>query len=138
MSLIFNKQSEKSKRQILRKDMPRAEVLLWMRLKGKQLGGLKFRRQYSVGKYVVDFYCAFEHLVIEVDGETHLGETAEAYDRERQRIIEQLGLRVIRVWNTDVYQNIDGVLEHILAYAKTTPPLVSSGHPSSERRGDDV
>ena len=118
MSLIFNKHLEKAKRQTLRRDMPRAEVVLWTRLKGKQLGGLKFRRQYSIGKYVVDFYCPSAHLVVEVDGETHIGEAAEEYDRERQKVIEQLGLKVIRVWNADVYQNIEGVLEHILTAAK--------------------
>ena len=98
--------------------MPRAEVLLWARLKGRQLGGLKFRRQYSIGKYVVDFYCASVQLVVEVDGETHIGEVSEGYDHERQKMIEQLGLKVIRVWNTDVHQNIEGVLEHILTAAK--------------------
>jgi len=79
---------------------------------------LKFRRQYSIGKYVVDFYCPSVHLVVEVDGETHIGEVAEEYDRERNKVIEQLGLKVIRFWNTDVYRNIEGVLEHILTVAK--------------------
>ncbi|MEK7631886.1 MAG: endonuclease domain-containing protein [Patescibacteria group bacterium] len=118
MSLIFNKHAELGKRRSLRKNMPQAEVILWARLKGSQLGGLKFRRQYGIGKFVVDFYCAQAKLVVEVDGETHIGEDAEAYDQERQKIIEQLGLRVVRVWNSDVYQNIDGVLEHILAIAQ--------------------
>lgn len=98
--------------------MPQAEVLLWARLKGQQLGGLKFRRQYGIGKFVADFYCPEAKLVIEVDGETHIGEAAEKYDQERQKAIEQLGLRVIRVWNNDVCNNMDGVLEKIITFAK--------------------
>lgn len=114
MTLIFNKQEAKGIRRKLRSNMPKAEVILWSRLKGKQLGGLKFRRQYSVGSYVVDFYCPAVRLVVEVDGETHIGTVAEIQDADRQRAIEAVGLRVIRVLNTDVYNNIEGVLELIL------------------------
>lgn len=114
MTLIFNKQESKGIRRKLRSNMPRAEVLLWMRLKGRQLGGLKFRRQYSVGAYVVDFCCPSVKLVVEVDGETHLGQAAERLDADRQRAIEAVGFRVLRVFNTDVYNNIEGVLEQIL------------------------
>jgi very-short-patch-repair endonuclease len=102
--------------------MPKAEVMLWMKLKGKQIDGLKFRRQYSVGPYVVDFYCPAAKLVVEIDGETHIGAGAEAQDAQRQRAIEALGLHVVRVWNTDIYQNIDGVLEHIARCVKETTP----------------
>ncbi|MEK7518917.1 MAG: DUF559 domain-containing protein [Patescibacteria group bacterium] len=118
MTLIFNKQEARGIRRKLRSNMPKAEVMLWSRLKGKQLGGLKFRRQYSVGSYVVDFYCPSVRLVVEVDGETHLGQNSKTKDAERQRAIEAVGLRVIRVLNTDVYQNIDGVLEYILIAAR--------------------
>lgn len=114
MTLIFNKQEAKGIRRKLRSNMPKAEVMLWARLKGKQLGGLKFRRQYSIGSYVVDFYCPAVRLVVEVDGETHLDSVAKIQDAERQRAIEAVGLRVIRVLNTDVYQNLEGVLEQIL------------------------
>ena len=77
MANIFNRTSEKGKRKQLRKTMPEAEVILWSRLKNKQLAETKFRRQYSVGKYVVDFYCAEKKLAIELDGESHFVEGAQ-------------------------------------------------------------
>ncbi len=58
MGIIFNQKSQNEKRKTLRNNMPQAEILLWSRLKGKKVRGLKFRRQFSVGKYVIDFYCA--------------------------------------------------------------------------------
>jgi len=57
MGIIFNQKSQNEKRKTLRNNMPQAEILLWSRLKGKKVRGLKFRRQFSVGKYVIDFYC---------------------------------------------------------------------------------
>ncbi len=72
MTEFFNRTSEKSKRQDLRNDATSAEKLLWSKLKGKQLLGVKFRRQYSVGPYILDLYCPSCRLAIELDGESHL------------------------------------------------------------------
>lgn len=94
--------------------MPRAEGMLWEQLRGKRLGEHRFRRQVSIGKYVVDFYCPRLRLVVEVDGESHFQEGAREYDWERQQIIENLGLHFIRVTNTDVYSNLQGVVDEIL------------------------
>jgi very-short-patch-repair endonuclease len=94
--------------------MPQAEVMLWARLRGKNLNGWKFRRQYSVGPYIVDFYCVESKLAIEIDGESHFVEGAEEYDRRRQVFIESIGIRFLRITNTDVYENLDGVLETIM------------------------
>src|SRR5262249_11264598 len=78
----------------LRQAPTRSEAMLWDKLRKKQLGGRKFRRQVSIGAFVVDFYCWEEKLVIEVDGAIH--ERQRQADAERQALIESLGLRVLR------------------------------------------
>jgi very-short-patch-repair endonuclease len=110
---FFNREDETEKRQRLRRSMPQAEVILWSRLKGRQLLGCKFRRQYSVGEFVIDFFSVEAKLGIELDGDTHFQQGVREYDRKRQEFIESFGIRVIRILNTDVYQNLDGVLEMI-------------------------
>ena len=113
MNEFFNRQSETEKRRQLRASMPNAEVVLWSRLKGRQLLGCKFRRQYSVGSYVVDFCSAEIKLGIELDGDSHFQPGSREYDRSRQDFIESYGIRLVRVLNADVYENLDGVLEMI-------------------------
>ncbi len=113
MTEIFNKKSETKKRKDLRHQMPKAEVLLWTQLKGKKLQGHKFRRQYGVGPYVLDFYCPKLRLAIEIDGDSHFQNGAEAYDKDRQAHIEKLGIRFLRFTNADVHQSLDGVLEKV-------------------------
>lgn len=83
MTKVYNSSCEKSKRKMLRSNLPKAEVILWSRLKSKGLDGYKFRRQYSVGKFVIDFYCPRLKLAIEVDGDSHFSEESEVCDRER-------------------------------------------------------
>jgi len=89
-----------------------AEEKLWRELRGRRLAGWKFKRQVPRGPYVLDFYCADAALVIEVDGYQHLEETA-AYDAERTRFLEGEGLRVLRLTNADVLDDLDGSLELI-------------------------
>ena len=91
-----------------------AEVVLWSRLLNRQLGGFKFRRQYGVGPFVVDFYCAKPRLAIEVDGNSHFNPEAEAYDKKRQHYIESFGIQFLRVTNQDVFNNLEEVLWRIL------------------------
>jgi very-short-patch-repair endonuclease len=116
MTIIFNRSSEKEKRRILRKTMPKAEVILWFYLKSKKLHRYKFRRQYSIGRYVVDFYCPKVKLAIEIDGPSHFNPSAQQYDFERQEYIESVGIHFIRVTNPDIYENIDGVIQVISDY----------------------
>jgi len=71
MTEIFNKKEYTKKRRHLRKDMTKAEIYLWSKLKGKQINGLKFRRQYGINNYTVDFYCSELRLAIEIDGGVH-------------------------------------------------------------------
>lgn len=113
MIKIFNRKSEKIKRQNLRNDLPPAEVILWSYLKAKQLKGYKFRRQYSIGKYIVDFYCPILKLAIEIDGDSHFGKSAEEYNSKRQKFIESFGVRFLRFTNLDVYHNLEVVLKEI-------------------------
>src|SRR3954447_12532748 len=93
--------------------MPEAEVILWSRLKGRQLLECKFRRQYSVGSFVIDFFSAEIKLGIELDGDSHFQPGVPDYDREWQQFIESFEIRVVRILNTDVYKNLDGVVEMI-------------------------
>lgn len=84
-----------------------------MRLRNRQLGGFKFRRQCPVGKYVVDFYCADCRLVVEVDGDSH-GEQIE-YDEKRTSELKEVGYEVIRFTNRQVMNELENVLEVILS-----------------------
>jgi very-short-patch-repair endonuclease len=113
MTKLYNKTSEKDKRQSLRNNMPPAEQLVWARLKSRQIEGCKFRRQYSVGAFVIDFYSVAIKLAIEIDGESHFQDGAEIYDRERQSLIESAGVRFVRFTNQQVYEELDSVLESI-------------------------
>lgn len=94
--------------------MPPAEVVLWAKLRGKNLQGFKFRRQYGVGPYIVDFYCPELKLAIELDGESHYLEGADKQDQKRQAMIESAGISFIRFTNRDVYERLEGVIEKIL------------------------
>jgi very-short-patch-repair endonuclease len=97
----------------MRHEPTKAERLLWLRLRRRQLGDYKFRRQHPIGSYIVDFYCAETKLIIEVDGDIHAYQ--EAYDKERTADLEALGYLVIRFWNEQVLKETIGVLEMILA-----------------------
>src|ERR1700741_3025081 len=108
MTEFFNRETERDKRQELRNSMPKAEVLLWLRLKGRQFLRCKFRRQFSVGAFVIDFYSPEIKLGIELDGDTHYQEGAREYDHERQTFIESFGIKIIRFLNDDIYENLDG------------------------------
>ena len=97
----------------LRSEATDAEVLLWSRLRRRQLGGFRFRRQHPIGPYVADFACLSERLLIELDGGQH-GERAQ-YDKKRARELQQRGFRTLRFWNDDVFHDIDTVVERIAA-----------------------
>jgi very-short-patch-repair endonuclease len=89
-------------------------MLLWFELRDRRLQKLKFRRQYGVDSYVIDFYCAKPRLAIELDGDSHFTDEAEKYDVERQKYIEACGITVLRFTNDEIYKNMDGVLEKIV------------------------
>ena len=124
MTLHFNRQSERDKRKTLRSNATNAEQVLWQRVKAKQLGA-KFRRQYSVDAYVLDFYAPRSKLAIEVDGDSHFTTAATQYDEERTIYVKQFGIEVLRFTNLEIFENIEGVLDAIEAAVKrrrTTSP----------------
>lgn len=94
--------------------MPDAEIIMWSHLKNKQLNGLKFRRQYGVGRYIVDFYCPKMRLIIEIDGDSHFTDEAEQYDKQREEYMQSLGLSILRFTNRDVREKLPEVLEIVL------------------------
>jgi lysyl-tRNA synthetase class 2 len=96
----------------LRRQQTDAERILWFRLRGRRLGGWKFRRQMSLNGFVVDFCCPDARLVVEIDGGQHADRVEE--DASRTRDLEASGYLVLRFWNNDVMRNTDGVLEEIL------------------------
>ncbi len=111
--------------------MPTAEIILWSKLKGRGLKKLKFRRQYGVGRYVIDFYCPELKLAIEVDGDSHFSDKAKEYDLKRQKYIENFGIKFIRFTNEDIYQNLEGVLEEVVFTANKMKNPNSSNTTSS-------
>ena len=125
MTQIFNTKTGTKKRKMLRNNMPLPEVVLWSRLKNKQLDGYKFRRQFGVGRYVVDFYCPLLKLAIEIDGDSHFIGDAPEYDRGRQTFIESLDIRFLRFTNRDVANNLHSVLEAISHELPPPQPLLS-------------
>lgn len=110
MSHLYNDNKNKQFRQNLRNNLTVAEATLWNYLKNKQLKGRKFRRQYSVGNYVLDFYCPDERIAIELDGSVHSGIIASNYDDDRTAYLNNLNIKVIRFENIEVLQDIDRVI----------------------------
>jgi very-short-patch-repair endonuclease len=118
MALHYNKSVMKKRRKALRKNLSKSEAIVWSHLSRRQMHGYKFRRQYSVDQYVLDFYCPQLKLAIEIDGESHFHGSAEEYDKHRQEYIESFGIRFLRFTNDDVCTNIDGVFLKIVETIK--------------------
>ena len=123
MSDIFNRKSQKLKRQYLRNNATKSERILWSKLKGKQLLGRKFRRQHGIGPFIVDFYCHECKLAIEIDGATHWTKAAKEYDLHREEYIRGYGIHFLRFINSEVTGNLDGVLTAIAEEVKANHPL---------------
>jgi very-short-patch-repair endonuclease len=99
----------------LRHNPTEAESLLWGHLKSKKLNAVKFRRQQPVGSYIVDFISFQQKLIIEIDGGQHNYKSKTTSDKTREAELQKRGYRVIRFWNNDVLQNLEGVIENIIA-----------------------
>jgi very-short-patch-repair endonuclease len=110
----------------LRRDSTFPERLLWSGLRGNRLCGLKFRRQYPVGPYCVDFFCHQASLIVELDGMSHVERTEQ--DRERTAYLAQRGLHVMRVTNDDVLDDLEAVVRGIALACGVDPDKVPSGH----------
>lgn len=103
--------------------MPEPEKKIWYFIRNKQINGINFRRQVSIGSYVVDFYSFERKLAIEIDGDSHFeSDEAEKYDRVRSKYLKNKGIELIRFTNTDVMQNVEGCVESLLDILERTPP----------------
>ena len=108
----------------LRKNQTIAERKLWRSIRLRQLNGFKFRRQYPIGKYIVDFICAEKKLIIELDGSQHGDDDQKEHDFERDQWLRSQGYRVLRVWNVRVFKELPSLLDEISHYLRSdeTPP----------------
>lgn len=113
---FFNKHENKELRKELRLNQPKAEQVLWQKLKAKRFLNIKFRRQHGIGPFIVDFYSTELKLAIEIDGDSHFNDDAVKKDYSRTEYLEREGIEVLRFTNSDVYKNIYWVLEEIKTY----------------------
>ncbi len=115
----------------LRHVLTDAEVKLWHRLRNRQLANAKFRRQAPIGPYIADFFCADAKLIVEVDGSQH---AESAHDTKRDAFLQAQGYHVLRFWNGEIFDNLDGVLETLYLALTTKNP-----HPNpSPSRGEGL
>lgn len=113
----------KDYRQDLRNNKTTAEAYLWSFLKGKQLNGLKFRRQHSVGNYILDFYCTSIKLAIELDGAHHYTQEGIEKDKVRDAYLNELGITVLHIENRYVFECVEEVLRYVGVFIPPPPPL---------------
>jgi very-short-patch-repair endonuclease len=105
--------------------MTKAETLLWSRLRGKKLNGLKYRRQQVIDGFIADFFCSEKSLVIEVDGPIHDRMRRKQMDEHRSKVFESRGIRVLRVKNEDVVHRMEDVLQRIVMTVDPIPRPLS-------------
>jgi very-short-patch-repair endonuclease len=115
----------------LRKRLTDTERFLWSQLRARQIEGCKFRRQTPIGKYIVDFVCHEQRVIVEVDGGQHSENTEQ--DSIRDKWFGEQGYKILRFWNNEVLTNIEGVLEVIRDNCKSHPPL----NPLPSREGKE-
>lgn len=98
----------------LRRTQTPWELKLWNTLRNRAINGLKFRRQFKIGPYVVDFCCLEKKLIIELDGGHHNEDMNQSADQIRQKYLEHQGYKVLRFWNLDIDRNLEGVIQTII------------------------
>ncbi|MFD2542018.1 endonuclease domain-containing protein [Lacinutrix gracilariae] len=117
---LHNKKEFQERRKQLRKNLTPTEAFLWSKLKSRQLNNKRFTKQHGIGSYIVDFYCASEKLVIELDGDVHNNPIAQEYDKKRTLFIENKGYKLIRFENKMVFDHLPSVLKEIQDNFNTT------------------
>ena len=117
----------------LRSEPTDAEHRLWQYLRSRQIEGCKFRRQHPFGDYILDFACLDRKVVIELDGEQHAENGG--YDTRRSEFLEQAGFKVLRFWNNEVFENIEGVVQVIIAALVERASTPSPPNPPLEGEG---
>jgi very-short-patch-repair endonuclease len=110
---LHNKVGKKEFRKSLRTNMTQPENMFWQAVRSRNLG-VKFRRQHSIGAYVVDFYCAECGLVIEIDGDSHFSAEGMKYDEERSNYLRAARLEIVRYSNIEVMQQLNAVIDDLL------------------------
>ena len=121
MTNVYNRREQTPLRQDLRNNASPIERLLWGRLRGSQIAGAKFRRQFGIGEFIVDFYCPAIKLAVELDGESHRTDEATVKDRRRSAYVESLGVTVLRFSNEQIVNEMDVVVEQIAHVAASLP-----------------
>ncbi|HEY0029438.1 MAG TPA: endonuclease domain-containing protein [Bacteroidia bacterium] len=106
---VHNKKSLLEIRRALRKEATPAEYVLWQHVRNGKLNGLKYKRQHSIGNYIVDFYCASERLIIELDGEVHTTKDQQEKDQFRDENLRDMGFTVLRFTNQQLLSDVDEV-----------------------------
>jgi very-short-patch-repair endonuclease len=122
-----------AKAQRLRNEMTDAERRLWSVLRNRQLNGAKFRRQQPIGPFIADFACQERRLIVEADGGQHANNVRDA---RRTEFLESKGYRVLRFWNNDILNNLDGVAQVIAAALSTPHPAQAALESPSPSRGE--
>mgnify|MGYP001577182727 FL=1 len=126
MDFLYNKSEVAGRRKELRNRMTPAEKKLWGYLRGNRFKNFKFRRQHSIGNYIVDFYCPELRLVIEIDGDSHFGDEAVKYDQHRENFIKFFRINCLRFTNQEVAKDIEGVLRKLEKFIGDHPrPLLT-------------
>jgi very-short-patch-repair endonuclease len=120
MKFLRNDPTLKQRRRELRRNQTEAEKTLWVHLRNKQFYGLKFFRQYSIGPYILDFYCPTMKLAVELDGGQHNLCESKEYDAVRSEYLKAQGVKVTRFWNHEVLLDVESVLSELAL--KVTPP----------------
>ena len=113
MKKIHNKSNLLDYRKTLRNHTTAAESTLWKAIRNKQIDNLKFRRQHSIGNYIVDFYCPEIRLIIELDGASHNNYLSGELDQERDRILQECNCTILRFENREVYEFLNDIIEAI-------------------------
>jgi very-short-patch-repair endonuclease len=119
MTKIYNKKENKENRRDLRKTQTKEELIFWAHVKDRRFHGYKFRRQYSVGNYIADFYCPELKLVVEIDGGQHYEKENIEKDLLRTKYFNSLGMKVKRYTNIDIKTNLVSVFDNLLEVCKT-------------------
>ena len=113
---MYNDQLQKDRRRELRKNQTEAEKIFWQEIRNRKVNNLKFYRQYSIGPYILDFFCPQIRLAIELDGKQH--KDAREYDMEREFFLKSKDIRTIRFWNEKILKDIKNVLKIVAENAK--------------------
>ncbi len=113
MTILYNKSSELANRRELRKNMIWCEKIVWNYLRKRRFSGYKFRRQYSVGKYILDFYSTELRLALEIDGDVHEVPEQKEKDKTKDKVLEGYNIHVLRIKNDEIEGNPDMAFERL-------------------------